>query len=258
MCDVQPHKLDIVLVPAEILNNPVLKKHNPTFLHLKKLVQMGSEATLLGDQIHVETDEPETAAEKEAENMCPERSTSDEKFLYNLYSDPHVIASEVAWFTTQEAAVQCSGKATELAEPDVGVAPMDSMLCSQSHKHEQVTAVVAGICAEEVAPRCDAVLEQYMYSLYLDAMVVASEVDWWMTQLAVVHCSDFAVELLCALQVLQSDGDTAELMEISSNRWSCIIIHSRTCPWRWRRPDTIGVDGNNPVKIVVDCANAFR
>ncbi|KAJ3256457.1 hypothetical protein HDU77_003144, partial [Chytriomyces hyalinus] len=170
MCNVQPRKLDIVLVPAEVLNNTTLDRDIPTVLHLEKLVQMGSEATLLGDEIGVEMDELETAAENEVENMCSERSTSNEKFLYHLYTDPLVIVSEVSWFTTQEAALQCSGVATELADPDVGVSPTDTILSSQSDKDEQqVIATAAEICAEEVTPVCDAVEEQYMYSLYSDA-----------------------------------------------------------------------------------------
>ncbi|KAJ3256454.1 hypothetical protein HDU77_003141 [Chytriomyces hyalinus] len=173
MCDVQPGKLDIVLAPTEVLNNTTLERDSRSVLHLEKLVQMGSEATLLGDEIRVEMDELQTATEKAVENMWPERSTSDEKFLYNLYTDPLVW-----WFTTQEAAVQCSGMATELADPDVGVAPLNTILGSQSDKGEneqQVTATAIEIYAEEVAPVCDAVEEQCMYSLYLDATVVASE-----------------------------------------------------------------------------------
>ncbi|KAJ3399074.1 hypothetical protein HDU80_008301 [Chytriomyces hyalinus] len=182
MCDVQPDKLDIVLVPAEVLNNATLERDSVTVLHLEKLVQMGSEATLLGDEIRVEMDDMEPATENEGENLCPEGSTSDEK---------------VWWFTSQEAALQCSGVAAELADPDMGVSPTDTILASQSDKDEQqVTVTAAEICAEEVTPVCDAVEEQYMYSLYSDATVVASEVGWWMTHQAVVHGSDFAVELL--------------------------------------------------------------
>ncbi|KAJ3236525.1 hypothetical protein HDU78_004618 [Chytriomyces hyalinus] len=112
-CDVQPVKLDIALAPAQVLTNSPLETDISECLKVvspETLVQLESQTTLVGEEISLDVDE------MCVEEVCPEWYMVKEGYVYSLYSDSAVIGSEVAWWMTQDALIDCSGCAVEFVE----------------------------------------------------------------------------------------------------------------------------------------------
>ncbi|KAI8829467.1 hypothetical protein BJ741DRAFT_669429 [Chytriomyces cf. hyalinus JEL632] len=119
-CNVQLPMLDIVAaagVCEHVQTDRDAVKNVPCMVQLRPLE---SEITLLGDASVPETDEQHTATviRMNDEPVDGETSKEAEHFLYSSFMDSKVIAAEMAWWTAQAAAMECSAHDVEFIDTD--------------------------------------------------------------------------------------------------------------------------------------------
>ncbi|KAI8828743.1 hypothetical protein BJ741DRAFT_414942 [Chytriomyces cf. hyalinus JEL632] len=170
--DVQADSLDVELVPVDGSSSIDLEKGTAIFQedeHQEQLSRNESEKTLSGGDGVVEYDAVvlATSTDLHGEEDISEDVPKPAQFLYSMYTDPVVIAAEVSWLNTQESVIECSGRADELAKPDLSEAAAHTAHVADEH----VAAVVPEVdCKTENSNGT----EQFLYSLYTDAAVSLS------------------------------------------------------------------------------------
>ncbi|KAJ3250981.1 E3 ubiquitin-protein ligase Zswim2 [Chytriomyces hyalinus] len=125
---------------------------------LEILIRTESEKTLSGDDGVMDHDigMMKTATEVVGKTSVPDSLPSPEHYSLCLHTDPLVIAAEVSWWWTREAAASCSGSAAE---------PVDT------NHDDQATTVCTEVATKEMILKASPAAEQYLYGLYLDALI---------------------------------------------------------------------------------------
>ncbi|TPX46807.1 hypothetical protein CcCBS67573_g10295 [Chytriomyces confervae] len=197
-CDVQVGSLDIALVPAPVSNTTIIELVSDDD-HLKgdsrePVSQMESQLTLFGDDIVSDKNDLMviTTADLVNEETIQEVEPQPSQFLYCLYTDPQAIAAEAPWWWAQECATDASDNPYELTESEVSSTDIKTIRGLEEPPCAIVTKADGDILCSEIL----ATDEQFEYSLYTDAAVIAAEVSWSNTLEALAHGSWCQKELV--------------------------------------------------------------